>query len=96
MDISKSVARTLAKNGLEAGARVFRGVLKAGPDGIEVDGKNISEWLAQYDDLELLLIAAPIEPVDQESVVKTCYTCGRDYVGSTCPACAEARARLRG
>ena len=96
MDISKSVARKLAKNGLEVGAQVFRGVVKVEPDGITIDGKDISAWLAQYDNSELLLIAAPVFSLDDEAVVKTCYTCGRDYVGEACPACAEARARLRG
>ena len=96
MDISKTVARKLAKNGLESGARVFRGVVKVGPAGIEIDGKDLSAWLAQYDNSELLIIAAPIMNRDDEAAVKTCYTCGRDYVGETCPACAGARARLRG
>ena len=96
MELSRSAARKLGKNGLEAGARVFRGLVKIGPNGVEIDGQSITAWLAQYDDSEVLLIAAPIVKVDEEAKLKTCYTCGRDYQGETCPSCASARARLRG
>ena len=96
MAISKSDARRLAMNSIEMGAHVLRGVLTVGPDGVKVDGANIAEWLAEYADSELILIAAPVGPIAIESQVKTCYTCGREYTGETCPRCAEARARLRG
>ena len=96
MAISKSEARKLGKNGLEIGAQVLRGVVNVGPDGVMIDGRNISDWLAQYADAELILIAAPIEKISTEDELKTCLTCGRDYTGHKCPYCAEARARLRG
>ena len=96
MELSRSAARKLGKNGLESGARVFRGLVKVGSNGVEIDGKSITDWLAQYNDSEVLLIAAPIVNVDDEVRLKTCYTCGRDYHGETCPSCAAARARLRG
>ena len=96
MAISKSEARKLAKNGLEIGAQVLRGIVNVGPDGVTIDGRDISDWLAQYADAELVLIAAPIEQIFVEDELKTCFTCGRDYTGHKCPFCAEARARLRG
>jgi len=96
MAISKSEARKLAKDGLEMGAHVLRGVVTVGPDGVKVDDRDITEWLAQHEDSELILIAAPVGKIAIESEIKTCYTCGRDYPGHTCPHCAEARARLRG
>ncbi len=96
MAISKSDARRLAMNSIEMGAHVLRGVLTIGPDGVKVDDTDIAEWLTEYADSELILIAAPVGPIVSESQVKSCYTCGRDYKGTTCPHCAEARARLRG
>jgi hypothetical protein len=95
MTISKSEARKLAKNGLEIGAQVLRGVVNLGPDGVTIDGRDITTWLAQYVDAELVLIAAPVEKTSVEDELKTCFTCGRDYTGHKCPYCAEARARLR-
>ena len=83
-------------NSIEMGAHVLRGVLSVGPDGLKIDGTDIDEWLARHENLELILIAAPVGPVDTGDQVKTCYTCGRDYEGDSCPHCAEARARLRG
>ena len=94
--ISKSDARRLAKNGVEMGAYVLRGKLTIGPDGVRVNEKNILEWLAQHADAELILIAAPISHMPSDHEIKSCFTCGRDYIGETCPHCAEARARLRG
>lgn len=95
MSISKSNARRLAKNGLELGARVLRGVLVEGPDGLEIDKKKVAEWLAQHADSELILIAAPIDRGNFDGQVRSCYTCGRDYKGDECSYCAEVRARLR-
>ena len=96
MSISKSNARRLAISSIEAGAHVLRGLLTVGPNGVTIDRTDIDEWLAQYANQELILIAAPVGPVDVGDQVKTCYTCGRDYKEDTCPHCAEARARLRG
>jgi hypothetical protein len=96
MAISKSDARHLAKEATEIGAHVLRGVLTIGPEGAKVGETNVLDWLAQYADKELVLIATSVGQVFIESEVKICYTCGRDYTGDTCPYCAEARARLRG
>jgi len=96
MAISKSKARQLAMNATEMGSHVLRGVLKIKPDGANVDGTDVLEWLAQYADSELVLIAVSVGELPIEDEIKTCYTCGRDYTGKTCPHCAEVRARLRG
>lgn len=96
MSISKSNARRLAMNSIEMGAHVLRGLLTVGPDGMMIDGTDIDEWLALHANQELILIVAQVGPVEVSDQVKTCYTCGRDYKGDTCPRCAEARARLRG
>ena len=95
LTVSKSEARRLAKDGLEMGAHVLRGVLKVGPDGITVNDTNITEWLSRHADSELILIAVPVGRAIEDEI-KSCRRCGRDYEGESCPYCAEARARLRG
>ena len=97
MSLSKSEARRLAKNAAEMDANVLRGVLEFGSGGgVTINGTSLLEWLAQYADTELILVAAPVAS-DRfiESEIKSCHTCGRDYKGERCPYCAEARARLR-
>jgi hypothetical protein len=96
LTVSKNEARRLAKDGLEMGAHVLRGVLKLGPDGVTVNEINITEWLARHADSELILIAVPIGKMTTDHEIKSCRRCGRDYEGEFCPYCAEARARLRG
>ena len=97
MAISKSEARQLTRVGMEAGARVVRGKLTIGQDGtITINDAALAEWLQRYNDSEVIFIAAAIGNSVIEDEVRTCYTCGRDYKGSTCPHCAEVRARLRG
>lgn len=96
MAISKSEARQLAINAAEMGAHILRGVVTIGPNGATITETDVSEWLAQYANVEIMLIAAPVNTVAIENDLKSCYTCGRDYRGEACPHCAEARARLRG
>lgn len=96
MAISKSEARKLAKDGLEVGAKVLRGVFTLGPTGPQIDQTQLSEWLAQHEGLELILVAASVDNLPADKEIKSCYTCGRDYQGAACRHCTSARARLRG
>ena len=99
MAISKSETRRLTRVGMEAGAKVLRGKLTIGPDGVvTINDKPLSEWLQTYNDEDVIFIAASVGMgnIAVEDEVRTCYTCGRDYKGATCPHCAEVRARLRG
>ena len=97
MAISKREARRLAKIGMEMGARVWRGTLTVGSDGrVKIDDQDLAEWLTQHADAELILMAASIERITVDNELKSCYTCGRDYKGQTCPHCAQVRSRLRG
>jgi len=97
MAISRSEARQLAINSTKMGARVLRGILTVGPNGTtQVDGIDISEWLAQHTGAEMMLIAMLIDKPAFENELKSCQTCGRDYKGDACPHCAKVRARLRG
>jgi hypothetical protein len=95
LTVSKSEARRLAKDGLEMGAHVLRGILKVGPDGVTVNETDITAWLSRHAGSELILIAVPVGKLT-EGEIKSCRRCGRDYEGETCAHCAEARARLRG
>jgi hypothetical protein len=81
---------------MEMGAKALRGTLSVEPEGIVIDETNLTEWLAQHNGAELLLIVAPVGRSRVESLIKTCNRCGRDYTEDRCPYCAEARARLRG
>ncbi len=96
MAVSKSKARQLAITAVEIGAHVLQGKITVGPEGAKINDINLSEWLADYADMDLMLIATPIEETTYAAMVKSCYTCGRDYKEATCPHCAEVRARLRG
>ena len=97
MTISKTEARKLTINVAEMGAQVLRGILQIGPDGeATINNVVISEWLAQHDGAEIMLIATPVGNAVDLNELKTCSQCGRDYKGEACPHCAEARARLRG
>jgi len=95
--ISKSEARRLTRLGLEAGAKVLRGKLNIGPDGvIALNDQALTDWLQRHNNEEIIIIAAPVGNIAIEDEIKTCYTCGRDYKGASCPHCDQVRARLRG
>jgi hypothetical protein len=96
VSISRIDARELAKKGAEMGGRVLRGTLTVTDAHISIDQVNLIDWLAEHNETEVLLIAAPVGRSSTEQKVKSCLTCGRDYSGERCPYCAEARARLRG
>jgi hypothetical protein len=60
-----------------------------------VGDARLNEWLARYDDQEVVLIVASLD--DERPIPsKTCRTCGTEYVGIHCPRCRTARIRLRG
>jgi hypothetical protein len=97
MTVSKSSVQELAIRAHEMGAGVLRGPLQRLDEerGWAVGGVHLRDWLARYEDRDLILITAVIGE-GQEPAKKTCGTCGREYTGSECPYCREARERLRG
>jgi len=97
MTIPKSDVQELAVRAHEMGASVLRGSLQRLDEerGWAVGSIHLRDWLARYKGRDLILIAAVIGE-EQESPDKTCRTCGREYSGSECPYCREARERLRG
>ena len=96
MTLSKSEAYRLSKKASEMDARVLRGVLTLSAAGAKIDEVDLLEWLAQHADSEVVLIAAPVEDRHVSNEMRTCQTCGRDYVGDSCAHCRKVRARLRG
>jgi hypothetical protein len=97
MTIPKSGVQELAIRAHEMGASVLRGSLQRLDEerGWAVGKIHLRDWLARYEGQDLILIAAAIGE-GPASPTKTCGTCGREYSGSECPYCREARARLRG
>jgi hypothetical protein len=97
MTIPKSSVQELAIRAYEMGADVLRGPLQRLDEEKEwaVGGVHLTDWLSKYEGRELILITAVIGE-GQEPATKTCRTCGREYSGSQCPYCREARDRLRG
>lgn len=97
MTIPKSDVQELAIKAHEMGARVLRGSLQRLDEerGWAIGNLHLRDWLARYEGRDLILIAAVIGE-EQEPAKKTCRTCGREYTGSECPYCREARERLRG
>jgi hypothetical protein len=97
MTIPKSSVQELAIRAHEMGASVLRGSLQRLDEerGWVIGNVHLRDWLAGYDGQDLILIAAVIGD-GRELARKTCRTCGREYTGSECPYCREARERLRG
>jgi hypothetical protein len=93
----KASIRELASAAYELEAGVVEGQLhRSAQDGRWMVGDTgMNEWLARYDDQEIVLIVASLDD-DRPVSSKTCRTCGTEYVGIHCPRCREARIRLRG
>ncbi|MBL7183220.1 MAG: hypothetical protein ISS50_02090 [Anaerolineae bacterium] len=97
MTIPKSDVQELAIRAHGMGAGVLRGSLQRldAERGWAVGDIHLRDWLARYAGRDLILIAFVIGE-EKEPPARTCGTCGRDYSGSECPYCREARERLRG
>jgi len=96
MSLRKASILNLASSAYEMDLGVLRGTLEVDADGrLTVNQRNLAEWLRDYVGQEIVLVAASLED-EREAVVRTCRTCGRDYVEHECPHCRAARIRLRG
>ena len=93
----KASIRELSADAYELDAGVLQGRLHRDPDtGTWMVGQTrLDAWLAQYDEQEIVLIAASLTD-DRPMPRKVCRTCGTEYRGTHCPRCREARIRLRG
>ncbi len=96
MTLSKANALRLTKRAMEDGALVWRGSLAQDEDGqFIVGGHNLSEWLSRSVGQEVVVVLGRID-IGEQTQVRQCSRCGRDYEGIECPHCSQARARLRG
>jgi hypothetical protein len=93
----KASIRELAVAAYELDSGVVEGRLHRDGEGDRwmVDDAKLSEWLAEYEGQEIVLIIASLED-DRPVPSKVCRTCGTEYLGVECPRCREVRVRLRG
>ena len=97
MPMRTSDARSLATRAHELGAISLRGQLERLESGDwAVDGRPVEEVLSELEGQQIYLIVLAPETGAGLAIRRTCRTCGRDYEGSECPHCREARLRLRG
>lgn len=96
MSLRKASILKLGTAAYEMGLQVLRGELARDQDGqLEINQHRLAEWLRDFEGQEVVLIAASLAD-EREPVVRTCRTCGRDYVEHECPHCRTSRLRLRG
>lgn len=96
MSLRKASILKLASAAYEMELQVLRGELERGVSGqLQVNQRSLADWLQDMEGQEVVLIAASLDD-DREPVVRTCRTCGREYVEHECPHCRESRIRLRG
>ena len=84
-------AEELALIAQEKGAEVTRGPVRyPGQLGdIEVGGVDTGEYLYELKDQEVMLVIAPIGPVEEPSLI--CGLCRTPYEGDECPTCRTER-----
>ena len=87
----KSNAEELALIAEEIGAEVIRGPVRYPSDtgDIGVGEIDLSEYPFELKDQEVLVIIAPIGPVEEPPVI--CGLCRTPYEGDECPACRTER-----
>jgi hypothetical protein len=96
VSLRKASILKLGSAAFEMGLQVLRGELERDADGqLQINQRNLAEWLRDFEGQEVVLIAASLAD-EREPVVRTCRTCGRDYVEHECPHCRTTRLRLRG
>jgi hypothetical protein len=96
MSLRKASILKLATGAYEMDLQVLRGELRVDERGeLTIDGRSVRYWLQDLDGHEIVLIAGSLDE-EREVVVRTCRTCGREYVEHECPYCRATRIRLRG
>lgn len=92
----KASIRELTSAAYELEGRVLQGVVRHDNDkGWMVGSRSLEDWLESNEGHDISMIMISMDE-DRPMDVKVCRTCGREYVGVTCPTCREARRRLRG
>lgn len=96
MSLRKASILKLAASAYEMELQVLRGMLVRSPDGqLQINQQELANWLRDLEGQEIVLVAASLDD-EREPAVRSCRTCGRDYVEHECPHCRTARMRLRG
>jgi hypothetical protein len=86
----------LATAAQEAELDVMSGMLRQGDDGHWlVNGRSLTSWLAEHEGTEVVLVLGSLDD-ERPMQLRTCRTCGRDYMDLECPYCRANRIRLRG
>ncbi len=94
MSISRNDSRNLAALASRVGAATQGGQLSRAEGRFLINKTDVTALLeALVGKNVIFIVEAVIE--EPESPDKTCLTCGRDYMGTECPHCANARGRLR-
>ncbi len=92
----KASIRELKRQALQLEGTTLQGVLHQDEEGRWYVGTEpLDAFLAAYDGEAMTLIAIADES-EHPMEKKVCPTCGREYVGTSCPYCRLARLRLRG
>jgi hypothetical protein len=96
MSLRKASILKLATGAYEMDLQVLRGELRVDESGeLLVNDRYLRSWLRDLEGHEIVLIAGSLDE-EREAVVRTCRTCGREYVEHECPYCRATRIRLRG
>ncbi len=75
---------------------VMSGILRRESDGHWMIGDHdLTNWLEAHAGEEMVLVLGSLAD-ERDLEVRTCGTCGRDYMDLECPYCRANRIRLRG
>ncbi len=96
MGLRRASIRELITAAYELDGHTLQGVIRRDAEGHWFIGSQaLDEMLQRYEGHEVALIYLDFAD-DRPMEKKICRTCGREYQGTECPVCREARIRLRG
>ncbi len=92
----KASIRQLQRQAQQLEGKSLQGILHRDAEGRwYVGDRPLESFLVAYEGEAMTLIAIANES-DRPMEKKVCPTCGREYIGTSCPYCRMARLRLRG
>lgn len=94
--IRRAAIHKLAAAAYEMELDTMTGVVTQDENGRWRIGEHeLETWLTQHQEEEIVVVLASL--ADERPVeMRTCRTCGRDYMELECPHCRAHRIRLRG
>ena len=96
MSVSQKDAHRVLADAAKTGAKVLGGQLSMRDGSFIINQTDVNELLESLIGQNVFLVVGSVEVDAPENELRTCLTCGRDYVGQECPRCANVRSRLRG